>query len=213
MSTMISPSYSDKKFDNPSVDDLIDVFEDRLRFWVLEPAKGLLNTTRGQIAAFCLALTYFEGIWSYIEGRGSQGHSKQFFENGFVDVFRSSNLKEKLLRRVAGILYADARCGFFHDGMFRARAYFASLSQGEMLVTLPKKQGQIDEDGAIQSLLIDAGRFLSTVERHFGRYVSSLRDSANVEGREKFRVAFKVQCNWETLGPVIGIAEPTDAAT
>ena len=81
MSIMISPSYTDKKFDNPSVDDLIDVFEDRLRRWMLNPAKGLLSTEHGQIAAFCLALTYFEGVWSYMEGRGSQGHSKQFFES------------------------------------------------------------------------------------------------------------------------------------
>jgi len=210
---MISPSYPDTKFDNPSLDDLIDVFEDRVRLWVLHPAKDLFDTQHGQIAGFCLALTYFEGIWSYIEGRGSQGRSKAFFENGFVDVFQTSNLKEKLLRRVAGILYSDARCGFFHDGMFRERIYFTSLSQGEMLVTLPKKQGQVDEDGQIQSLLIDPRSFFSAVERHFDRFISSLRYLKNTGQRKKFRAAFKDQCDWETIGRAIGIKDPRDAAT
>lgn len=213
MSNMISPSYPDTKFDNPSIDDLVDVFEDRIRHWVLQSAKGLMDTQHGQIAGFCLILTYFEGIWSYIEGGGSQGRSKEFFEKGFVEVFRTSNLKGKLLRRVGAILYADARCGFFHDGMFRERISFTSLAGGEMLVTLPKRQGQVDEDGQIQSLLIDPWRFYSAVERHFERFISCLRDSKNAAERTKFRTAFKEQCDWETPGPVIGFAEPTRAAT
>ncbi len=213
MSIMISPSYRDTKFDNPSIDDLIDVFEDRIRVWLLHPAKGLVDSQHGQIAGFCLVLTYFEGIWSYIQGRGSQGHSKKFFEEGFVDVFRTTKLKENVLRRVAAILYTDARCGFFHDGMFRERIYFGSLSQGEILVTLPKKQGQVDEDGQIQSLLIDPQRFYSAVQRHFAQFILRLRDLQNVDERIKFRTAFKEQCDWETLGGIIGMAEPTDAIT
>jgi len=213
MSIMISPNYPDTKLDNPSVDDLIDVFEDRVRLWVLRPAKDLLDTQDGRIAGFCLILTYFEGIWSYIEGRGSQRRSKEFFEKAFVDVFRTANLKEKLLRRVAAILYADARCGFFHDGMFRERIYFASLSGGEMLVTLPKNRGQLDEDGQIQSLLIDPRHFYSAVERHFDRFISSIRVPKNTAERTKFRTAFKEQCDWEALGPVIRIEERTSAAT
>lgn len=213
MSIMISPSYWDTEFDNPSIDDLIDVFEDRIRLWLLRPAKGLVDTQHGQIAGFCLVLTYFEGIWSYIAGRGSQGRSKEFFEEGFVDVFRTIKLKEKLLRRVAAILYTDARCGFFHDGMFRERIYFGSLSQGEMLVTLPKKQGQVDEDGQIQSLLINPRRFYSAVERHFDHFILCLRDPQNANERTKFRTAFKEECDWETLGGIIGMAERTDATT
>jgi hypothetical protein len=213
MSIMISPNYSDTKLDNPSVDDLIDVLEDRVRLWVLRPAKDLVDTQDGRIGGFCLILTYFEGIWSYIEERGSQGRSKEFFEKGFVDVFRTANLKEKLLQRVAAILYADARCGFFHDGMFRERIYFASLSEGEMLVTLPKNHGQVDEDGQIQSLLIDPRRFYSAVERHFDRFISSLRVAKNTTERTKFRTAFKEQCDWEALGAVVGIEDRTSAAT
>jgi hypothetical protein len=213
MSIMVSPHHPDTKFDNPTVDDLIDVFEDRIRSWVLLPAKGLLETEHGQIAGFCLVLTYFEGIWSYIEGRSSRGHSRQFFEQAFVDVFRSTGLAESLLTRVAGLLYTDARCGFFHDGMFREHLYFAGLSKAEILITLPKKDGQIDEHGEIQSLLIDPQRFYSAVERHFDRIVVGLRDASNVDLRAKFRASFKEQCDWEKVGPAIGIPEPAHGAT
>jgi hypothetical protein len=213
MSNMISPSYADTKFANPSIDDLVDVFEDRIRHWLLQPAKRLKDTEHGQVASFCLILTYFEGIWSYIEGRGSRGRSREFFEKGFVEVFRTSNLKEKLLRRVAAILYTDARCGFFHDGMFRERISFTSLQESEMLLTLPKKGGQVDENGQVQSLLIDPRNFYSAVERHFERFISCLRDSRNAAEHARFRTAFKEQCDWETPGPVIGIAEPTGSST
>lgn len=213
MSIMISPSYTDTILENPTLDDLIDVFEDRIRLWVLNAAKKLMDTEHGRIASFSLSLTYFEGIWTYIEGRGSKGRSKECFKSGFVDVFRTSKLKESLLRRVADILYVDARCGFFHDGMFRERIYFTDLPQAEMLVTLPKKQGQIDEDGHIQSLLIDPRRFFVAIERHFNGFISLLREPSNAEARTKFREAFKEQCDWETIGPVIGIPDPTKPAT
>jgi hypothetical protein len=44
---MISPHFEDKKLDNPTLEDLIDVFEDRIRSWLLEPARALLQTQHG----------------------------------------------------------------------------------------------------------------------------------------------------------------------
>jgi hypothetical protein len=38
---MISPNFPDEKLYNPSLEDLIDVFEDRVRWWLLEPAQAL----------------------------------------------------------------------------------------------------------------------------------------------------------------------------
>lgn len=208
MSIHISPNYTDEKLDAPEVEDLIDVFEDRVRGWALNPAKDLVQTEHGRVAGFCLVQTYFEGIWGYMEGSGSKDRSREFFEKGFVDVFRSSRLREPLLLRVARILYEDARCGFFHEGMFRERLYFADLSQAEILVTLPRRNAVIDENGRIESLLIDPKRFHSAVERHFDKYVRMIRDKASASQRRKFEIAFKERCDWEALGPVIGIDPP-----
>lgn len=46
MTTSVSPSYSDSKLNSPSVDDIIDVYEDRVRNWLLRPAKAVLTEAR-----------------------------------------------------------------------------------------------------------------------------------------------------------------------
>ena len=62
MDVKISPNFDETKLDSGSIEDLIDVFEDRVRYWLLEPTKSLLKTQHGDIAALCLILTYFEII-------------------------------------------------------------------------------------------------------------------------------------------------------
>jgi hypothetical protein len=138
MAISISPSFRDSKLDSPSTDDVIDVYEDRVRNWLLAPAKVLLEQEHGGPAAFCILLTYFEGACSYARCQSSKNRSKEFFSRGFVDVFKSSNVPETLLLRVGDLLYSDARCGFFHDGMFRERVYFAEMNR-DIVITLPKK--------------------------------------------------------------------------
>src|SRR5436305_3083361 len=121
MQTLISPHYLQNKLKDPAIEDLIDVLEDRVKFWLLEPAKLLSYHAFGQVAGLALLLSYFEGIWIYVQGRDSRDRSRAFFKDAFIDVFRSGGLTPELLGRVAEVLYEDARCGFFHDGMFRHR--------------------------------------------------------------------------------------------
>ena len=128
--TNISPNYPEDKLDSPSFDDLVDVFEDRITNWVIEPAKRLASDEIYQVAGLCIALTYFERIWPYIQGRLSKGNSRKFFAEAFIDVFRPSRLPESLIHEVADVFYGDARCGFFHDGMFRDHIFFKSLDKG-----------------------------------------------------------------------------------
>ena len=84
----ISPNFSSEKLHNPTLEDLIDVFEDRMRFWLLEPAKVLAPHPHGQVASLNLLLTYFEGVWSYIQGRDSRGNYEIFFTDCFVEVLK-----------------------------------------------------------------------------------------------------------------------------
>ena len=123
MKTFISPNYPQEKHDKPTIDDLVDVFKDRVLNWVFEQAKKLMSDKDGCFGALCLLLTYFEGIWSYITGLDSEGQSKKYFCDAFLDVFSSSEHTPDLLKRVAVIMYKDARCGFFHDGMLRNRIW------------------------------------------------------------------------------------------
>ena len=198
--TKISPHYPEAKLDNPSFDDLVDVLEDRITYWVIEPAKLLASDEIYQVAGFCIALTYFEGIWPYIQGRGSKGNSKHFFIEAFIDVFRPSGHPESIIREVAEVFYGDARCGFFHEGMFRDHIFFKKLDRGELLITPVNKK--------IESILVDSAKFITSVERHFSGLIAALRDPSSIEKRKTFEKMCKKQWDWEGPARYIGIDNP-----
>jgi len=184
--SFISPSYEASKLDVPMVDDLIDVFEDRTLGWVLKPAETLMNTPGLEITGFAVSLAYFEGIWSYIQCQDSKNRSKLFFTQGFVDVYGSSGAPVQLLERTAGVLYEDARCGFFHDAMFRDRIYFSAYYGKPIAVTLPLVNGVPDPAGEIESIVVLPKEYCRYLIGHFTKYVARLRDSANAALRQDF---------------------------
>jgi hypothetical protein len=206
MKVFVSPNFETDKLDNPTFDDIVDVFKDRMMYWLFEPAQKLLKERNGYLGAFSLMLSYFEGIWSYVTGKDSKGKSKKFFKEAFVDVFHSSRKSEQLLERVSDILYEDGRCGFFHDTMLKRRVYIAELKRGDMLVTLPRnKDGTINKEGTIKSLIIDPRKFTAAVERHFVGYLLSLRNPDETLKRDNFLKIAKEKWDWEGDGTIIGI--------
>jgi hypothetical protein len=202
--TLISPHFGHLKLQNPMIEDLVDVLEDRVRSWVLEPARKLASDPIEQYAALSLLLTYFEGIWIYIQGKDSKDSSRKFFEAAFVEVFRSGGQSERMLRRLADVLYKDARCGFFHDGMFRERI-FLGKPKGVMHVTLPRVNGVIDEDGEIESVVIDVEEFYRYIEGHFGKLVSQLRDANQKDLRSNFHKMCREKWKYEGKPRVIAL--------
>ena len=66
MDNYISPNFRWDKLEDPSLDDLIDVFEDRVRNWLVDPAKSLLQLPHGFIATISLLFAYFESIQTYM---------------------------------------------------------------------------------------------------------------------------------------------------
>ena len=206
MDTFISPNYTQDKLDNPTMEDLIDVLKDRVLNWLFEPAKMLLVEKDNWFAALCLLLTYFEGIWSYVTGVDSKGNSKRYFKDAFLYVFGQSGPPLDLLNRVAEVLYEDGRCGFFHDGMLRIRIFVVEFRKDDMLITLPrKKDGSIDLDGQIQSILIDPRRFMAAIERHFIDYLLCLRDPQQTFKRGNFEKIAKEKWDYKGPGTVIGL--------
>jgi len=189
--SLISPHFGYRKLQNPTIDDLVDVLEDRVKSWILEPAHKLASDPIEQYAALCLLLTYFEGIWMYIQGKDSKGCSQKFFAAAFVEVFHRGGVTEHMLQRIAEVLYVDARCGFFHDGMFRERIFLGKSRGGVMHATLPIVNGAIDEDGVIQSVVIDVEDFYRYVEGHFSSLVARLRDT----GQGALRLNFQKICH------------------
>lgn len=203
---MISPNFSDEKLDNPSLEDLIDVLEDRVRWWVLEPARALLGIRHGFVSAVSLLLTYFEGYAIYRRGEDSNWQSKLFFREGFRDVFRNAKVSATFLDRVSDALYGDARCGFFHDGTFRDRILFSEKFDAEFVVTVPKVGGKPDEAGSIESILINPRYFYRAVDAHFVGYVRALRDASNASLRANFKAAVSAKWSPDT-SVTIGMSE------
>jgi hypothetical protein len=167
-----------------------------------------MQTEIGWIPGYALLMSYFEGIWIYISGEDSNNKSKQFFKKAFVDVFLESDISETLLARVGGLLYDDARCGFFHDGMFRGRIFFAPTNKGEMLITLPKKDGKLDETGSIQSVIIDAHKSHDAVSKHFAIFISRLRNPRETSLRNNFYDICRHKWGFDQPAIIIGLNEP-----
>ncbi len=205
--TQISPNFSHEKLESASTDDFIDILEDRVVYWLLKPAKILLETPHGDIAAVSLLLSYFEAHAIYLVGQDSLGQSKRFFREGFVDVFTSPNHNRAFLQRVADFLYEQARCGFFHDGIFREKVLFRDDLPGEFFVTVPQRNGKPDEGGAIESVVINPRRFLNALVSHFANYISRLRDGAQTDARNNFRRSVEIKWSPATPGPIIGMDE------
>ncbi len=205
--TQISPNFSHEKLEKASTDDFIDVLEDRVVYWLLTPAKILLEAPHGRIPAVSLLLSYFEAHTIYLKGRDSIKQSMRFFREGFVDVFTSPKHSQALLERIADFLYVQARCGYFHDGIFREKVMFRDDLPGEFVVTVPKRNGRPDEGGSIESVVINPRRFLNALVLHFANYVRRLRDVAQIDARANFRRAVDIKWTPSIPGPIIGMDE------
>ena len=123
----VSPNYTHEKLESPGYVDIVDVFEDRMRNWLLAPATQLLASANGAVAAVGLLMSYFEGIEIYRSGKDSKFKSKEFFGRGFKQVFGVDSNGEHVFDEVIDALYIQARCGFAHDGLFRNRVFFSAV--------------------------------------------------------------------------------------
>ena len=141
-----------------------------------------------------------------MNGRNSKNKSKAFFKEGFLSVFKASGIDDDFLKRVSDIFYTDARCGFFHDGFgFRGRILVSPDANQDLIITLPKKNGLINREGEIQSIIINPNRLLPLIERHFNLYLNQIRDKSNQELRAKFQEACKTKWDLEGSPIVIGL--------
>jgi hypothetical protein len=86
---MVSPTYPAGKLYTNRTEDRIDVYEDRWRGWFFAPARRLLDDPDrdNDMAALLLTVAYFENYWIFKTGESSNGHSPEFFNTAFVEVF------------------------------------------------------------------------------------------------------------------------------
>jgi hypothetical protein len=200
----ISPNFTHEKLESATYNDLIDVFEDRMRNWFLMPAERLLKIPHCQIAAVGILVTYFEGIAIYLLGKDSKNRSFEFFAEAFSKVFSFAD--KNALRIVARAIYDHARCGFVHDGMFRNRVFFSDVPSKPLIVSFPKRNGALDLS-RVESIVINPSRFCESIRIHFERYLKSLRVGSDVSIRQAFEAAAKLKWALNEPDRAIGMTQ------
>jgi len=203
---MISPNFASDKIDLANYNDLVDIFEDRMRHWILEPALKLLKTTHGYVPAIALVLGYFEGIEIYLSGKDSINSSKVFFRNGFKRVFNVEESGSSFYGKIIDALYVQIRCGFAHDGLFRNRVFFSSSRPDALYITWPKKDGKYITDGQLESVVVNPKRFIECIFLHFEAYLEDLRGGRNDELKANFLAAVKMKWGIDEPERIIGVA-------
>jgi hypothetical protein len=195
--SVISPKYSIQKLVGATIEDKIDVFEDQIQSWIIEPAKRLLSTAHADRAVLILATTYFEAVASYFRGRESKNAEREFFKAGLLAVFPelrdgplfikrmsemfSSISADEITDKIADSLYSELRCGLFHIGLLRPRI---TITQGLCLHPVSDP-----ETGEVRTILLDPGLFLKRVEDHLHRYAAQLRTPSDSQ-RANFQKLF-----------------------
>lgn len=201
---MISPRFPPVKLESGSVDDRIDVYEDRLQGWFFDPARALLTVPGAGIMILQLCLGYFEGYWIYRSGEDSKRRSKEFFRHAFKEIFShlvivdppDLNVPNDIMETLANLHYEDGRCGLFHDGMLRG-AIFVGPGSAPVSATIEKSTGRV------AGILINPEMFLDEIETHSDQYIACLRDPSNTDLRKRFNTA------WEMKNPdITGVLHP-----
>jgi len=203
----VSPRFTHRKLEPPFYRDVVDVFEDRMRGWLLAPALKLLDSNDCSIASVSLATNYFEGIEIYHSGEDSKNQSRKFFSRGFLRVFQMEDKAPALQECVTGGLFDLLRCGFAHDSMFRSGIIFSTVRKEPLLVTMKKKEGQFDPSVPLESVIINPRAFVESVERHFTLYVRELRRAQDEQLKENFEKAIALKWRLGNPGKAVGMTE------
>lgn len=184
----ISPKYSHDSFGpDPTLDDKIAVYEDRVLGWQLDIAELIRSEienappgSQWQHAAFgllnCL-VSYFEMIAQYRSGRSSSGKSGQFFRDGLEEVFPRSFKPDEM-----EAIYSGVRCGLYHNAMTKRRVVLSGDFPNAVNTGL-------DASGDIVAL-INPHRLSPVLVKHFQEYVAKLRDPSNTTLRSNFEQFF-----------------------
>lgn len=204
--TFISPTFSAEKLEDPSYEDLVDVFEDQILGWYLDPVGILLAKNGGDFAACALMMSYFEGIEECFRGRSSKGRSREFFAAGFLRLFPLNQSHADFAEKVINSIYDQLRCGFAHEGMLRNRVYVSRVYNEPMVISIPQVDGMLDPCGPVESILINPERLYVSIKTHFEGYIRMLRAYSNIELKEAFERAVRARWALEEPARVIALS-------
>jgi hypothetical protein len=205
MEFFVSPRYDHSKLDNPSLMDLVDVFEDSWRGYVFAPAKMLLGHPDGDVAAMTLVTSYFEAIWIYLSGEDSEYRSKEFFVNGFLRCFSANTAGIEV---AAKEIYKHIRCGLAHTGMLKRQVNFSREGAHAFYLTYPKNpDGSLNMNAPVASIVVNPLRMYEGVLHHFEQYIKDLRGGNRSDLTDSFQKAVSLLWGIGEGDNIIGMTE------
>ena len=188
----ISPHYTVDKLDSDDIEDWIDIFEDRMIHWILDPASFLLKYEHNEQPITHLIIHYFEIFMMYYRGEDSYRKSRSFFKRGFVEVYKNSHDNHSFLEKLADRVYINARNGFFHSGLGKKQLFLSTVYNEPFRAVLPyAEDGLADYKGEIGDICINPHLLLRDISNHFKDYIQMLRNPDSAVLRKNFRKTFE----------------------
>jgi hypothetical protein len=180
MTFAISPRFTLEKLASGKLDDMIDVFEDQMLGWLIDPANQLKPHQHAGFAILAVVLSYFEPIGQFLTGE--EGSSKKQFGRGLREVF--PGLNAAVTDEVVNELYDQLRCGMFHRGITKGKVLIAP--DGDHALAL-----RWASDGSIMHIVVVPRNLMYHLEQHLERYLGALREPSNTELRKNFERWFR----------------------
>lgn len=89
----LSPRHDASKLASQTTADRIDVYEDRVRGWLIDSARILNEHEHTGFAVLQVGLANFEALAVFQRGEDSRGRPPEFFKEGFWSVFDESDVE------------------------------------------------------------------------------------------------------------------------
>jgi hypothetical protein len=180
----ISPNFTSDKLRAGTLLDRIDVYEDRVRGWLIDCGHILNKHEHAGFGVLQSGLAYFEGSAVFHRGEDSRNRSREFFQFGFESVFPDVGALSPPIREdFIDVMYRDGRCGMFHLGMTRRRIF---LSDGEPVFRVSVNEAE----DSIEAIYVDRYGFIRSIDEHLSSYVARLRDPAQADLQATFETAW-----------------------
>ena len=183
----ISPHYTHGHLNDDVFESRVAVYEDQVRGWFLDQARILeRNSNHAGFVLLLVVLSYVEGHAIFMRGEDSKDRSKEFFREGFKNVFNPTGPSTAAIDWAIDTLYSEVRCGLFHTGMTRGKVILSGAFDSPVSI-----EGDQTQQDAI--LKINPHKMLDRIEVHLSDYVTRLRNPEEQTMRYNFDKAWKLR--------------------
>lgn len=157
----------------------VEVFEDRLRYWLLEPLKRIRKIDCDDYDFIILTSIFpmFDCLGMFLTGQSSKGQTKKMFQKGFEEIVWNQDLasdtsnsqdKDIVIRH----LYEHVRNGLAHSGITRDKIIIEELKDKPM-------DFRLKESGDVDVVSIDPWKLLDVFEEWFNNYIRDLKNGGD----------------------------------